>query len=211
MRVPFGWHRALDLVQHLNGALLFELPDAHVVIVQYVDDMLFVDRDRLLTIHVARDTAAHLARKGFRGSPKSVLNATQSLSWMGKQLSLHWPRTAHKPEGLANIVGRWVAFNLSRYTCKPLQRVLGCIGWLARPSFWALCLLAGARAWLRPDPPFAHWVPFAVCREGPVGGNFSGESGVGTAAGWRTGYSRVHRCCRFSMRAWRVLCRGLEL
>ena len=83
---------------------------------------------------------------------------------MGKQHSLHRPRVAHKPEGLVDIVGRWVAFSLSRNTRKPLQRLLGRIGWLARPGFSAGCFLAGAQAWLRLGSPSAHCVPFAVCR-----------------------------------------------
>ena len=123
----------------------------------------FLGRDCLLTTQVARDTAAHLARKGFLVSPKPTLDVTNSLTWMGKQLSLHRPRVAHKPEGLADIVGRWVAFSLSRYTGKPLQRLLGQIGLLARPGFSAGCFLAGARAWFRLGPPSAHCVPFAVC------------------------------------------------
>ena len=110
-------------MQHLIGALLSELLDPQVVIVQPLDDILFVGQDRLLTTQVGRDTAAYLARKGFLVSPKSVSDATPSLAWIGKQLSLHRPRVAHKPEGLADIVGRWVAFSLSRYTRKPLQRL----------------------------------------------------------------------------------------
>ena len=164
VRVAFGWHQAPGLVQHLIAVLLSKLPDTQVVIIQYLDDILFVGRDRLLTTQVARDTAAHLSRKGLLVSPKSVLDATQSLTWMGKQLSLDRPRVAHKPEGLADILGRWVAFSLFHYTPKPLQRLLGHIGWLARPGFSAGCFLTGARAWLRLGPPSAHCVPFAVCR-----------------------------------------------
>ena len=163
-------------MQHLIATLLSELPDTQVVIVRYLDDILFVGRNRLLTTHVTRCTAAPLARKGFPVSPKSVLDATQSLMWMGKQLSLDRPRVAHKPEGLAGIVGRWVAFSLSRYTRKPLQQMLGRIGWLARPSFLARCFLAGARAWLRPGPPCAHCVLFAMCR-GPLEGITAGARG----------------------------------
>ena len=55
------------VVQHLIAALLSALPDTQVVIIQYLDDILFVGRDRLLTTEVARDTAAHLACKGFLG------------------------------------------------------------------------------------------------------------------------------------------------
>ena len=112
--VLFGWHQAPGLVQHLIAALVSNLPDAQVVVVQYLDDILFVGRNRLLTTQMAGDTAAHPARKGFPVIPKSVLEATQSLTWMGQQLSVATPRVAHKPEGLADIVGRWVAFSMSR-------------------------------------------------------------------------------------------------
>ena len=72
VRVPFGWHQVPGLVQHFIGAVLSELPGMQVIIVQYLDDILFVGRDGLLTTHVARDTAVHLTRKGFLVSPKSV-------------------------------------------------------------------------------------------------------------------------------------------
>ena len=164
VRVMFGWHQAPSLEQHLITVLLSDLPGTQVVAVQYLDDILFVGRNQLLTTQVARDTAAHLAHKGFLVSPKSVMDATQSFTWMGKQLSLDRPRVAHKPEGLAGIVGRWVAFSLSRHTRKPLKQLLGRIGRLARPGFSAGCFLAVAGAWLRLGPPSAHCVPFAVCR-----------------------------------------------
>ena len=44
---------------------------------------------------MARDTAVHLARKGFLASPKSVVDATQSLTWMGEELSVDGPCVAH--------------------------------------------------------------------------------------------------------------------
>ena len=115
VHVPFGWHQ----VSGLFGAMLPEHAATQVVTVQYPNHILFVGCDRLLTAQVARDTAAHLACKGFLVSPKSVLDATQSLMWMGIQLCLHRPRVAHKPDGLADIVGCWVGFSLSCCTRKP--------------------------------------------------------------------------------------------
>ena len=82
---------------------------------------------------------------------------------MGKQLGLDKPHVAHEPEGLADIVGRWVAFTLSHYTHKPVQRLIGHIGWLARLGFSARCFLAGVRTCLRLGPPSARCAPFAMC------------------------------------------------
>ena len=49
VRVSFGWHQAPGLVQHLIVAILSQLRDTQVVIIQYLDDILFVGRDRLLS------------------------------------------------------------------------------------------------------------------------------------------------------------------
>ena len=38
-------------------------------------------------------------QEGFLVSSKSALDATQCLSWMGKNLGRHRARMAHKPEG----------------------------------------------------------------------------------------------------------------
>ena len=46
VHVPFGWYQAPGLVQHVIVAVLFELPNTQVVIVQYLYDILFVGRDR---------------------------------------------------------------------------------------------------------------------------------------------------------------------
>ena len=120
-------------------------------------------RDRDLTTQVACRAAAHLVSKGGLVNPKSVLDSTQCLSWMGKSPGPHPACITHKPVGLADIIGGWLHVRLSRYTRK-LKRLLSRIGWLARQSFSVGCFLAGARAWLRLGPPTARYVPFAVCR-----------------------------------------------
>ena len=190
VRVPFGWHQALGLVPHLIAAVLSKLRDTQVVFVQYLDDIPFMGREGLVATEVARDTSAHLACKGFIVSPKSVLDATQSLTWMWKHLSLNRPRVAHTPKGLADLVGRWVTFTLAHYTRKPLQRLLGRIGWLACPGFSTGCFLACARAWLCLGPPSARCVPFAVSRG--LAGNRCRGQGVGAAGDRRALDSCVH-------------------
>ena len=49
VRMPFGWHQVPGLVQQLIGAMLSQLPDTQVVVVENVGDILFVGRDRGLT------------------------------------------------------------------------------------------------------------------------------------------------------------------
>ena len=105
--------------------------------------------------------AAHLVSKAFLVSPKSVLDVTQCLSWMGRNLALHRAHIAHKPGGLAD---KWLHVILSRYTRKLLQRLLGRTGWLAHPGSSVGCFLARVWAWLHLGGPTARSIPFAVCR-----------------------------------------------
>ena len=46
VRVPFGWHQARGLVQHLISLVLATVPLDTVVVIQYFDDILFVSKDR---------------------------------------------------------------------------------------------------------------------------------------------------------------------
>ena len=42
--VPFGWHQALGLVQHLIGHVLETLDRESIIIIQYLDDILLVGK-----------------------------------------------------------------------------------------------------------------------------------------------------------------------
>ena len=57
LRVPFGWHYAPGLVQALIADLLRDLDPDGVVVVQYLDDVLFIGRDRAQVAAVAEDAA----------------------------------------------------------------------------------------------------------------------------------------------------------
>ena len=61
VRVPFGWHQAPGLVQHLISRVLATVPSDTVVVIQYLDDILFVshDRTRLTSVHRALALLMH--------------------------------------------------------------------------------------------------------------------------------------------------------
>ena len=84
LRVPFGWHRAPCLVQALIADLLRDLDPDGVVAVQYLDDMLFIGRDRAQVAAVAEDAAYTVRRAGFLVSVKSELEPQRRIAWMGK-------------------------------------------------------------------------------------------------------------------------------
>ena len=59
LRVPFGWHQAPGLVQALISDLLGDLGRGGLVVVQYLDDILFVGHDPG-EVAAVTDSAAHL-------------------------------------------------------------------------------------------------------------------------------------------------------
>ena len=146
LRVLFGWHQAPGLVQALISDLLGDLgTGGGVVVVQYLDDILFVGHD-------PREVAAvtHILRRaGFIISEKSVFTPQRSLRWMGKDVDLRGRRVVTAASVVAAVVAAWVRLALKPYTYVVLRRLLGKLGWLGRPGNLGGCFLAGARSWLR--------------------------------------------------------------
>ena len=164
LRVPFGWHRAPGLVQALISDLLRDLGKGGGVVVQYLDDVLFVGHDPG-EVATVTDSAARLLRQaGFLISEKSVFTPQRSLQWMGKDVDLAGCRVAPAASTVAAVVAAWVKLALRPYTYVALRRLLGKIGWLGRPGNLGGCFLAGARSWLRWGPRWARRTPAAVVR-----------------------------------------------
>ena len=134
------------------------------MVVQYLDDILFVryDPGEVATV---TDSAARLLRQaGFLISEKSVFTPQRSLRWMGKDVDLAGCRVAPAASAVAAVVAAWVKLALRPYTYVALRRLLGKIGWLGRPGNLGGCFLAGARSWLRWGPRWAWRTPAAVVR-----------------------------------------------
>ena len=135
-----------------------------MVVVQYLDDILFVGHDPG-EVAAVTDSAAHLLRRaGFIISEKSVFSPQRSLRWMGKDVDLRGRRVAPAASAVAAVVAAWVRLALKPYTYVALRRLLGKIGWLGRPGNLGGCFLAGARSWLRWGPRWAWRTPPAVVR-----------------------------------------------
>ena len=115
-----------------------------VVVVQYLDDVLFVGHDPG-EVATVTDSAARLLRQaGFLISEKSVFTPQRSLRWMGKDVDLAGCRVAPAASAVAAVVAAWVKLALRPYTYVALRRLLGKIGWLGRPGNLGGCFLAGA-------------------------------------------------------------------
>ena len=134
------------------------------MVVQYLDDILFVGHDPG-EVAAVTDSAAHLLRRaGFIISEKSVFTPQRSLRWMGKDVDLRGRRVAPAASAVAAVVAAWVRLALKPYTYVALRRLLGKLGWLGRPGNLGGCFLAGAQSWLRWGPRWAWRTPPAVVR-----------------------------------------------
>jgi hypothetical protein len=132
------------------------VPSDTVVVIQYLDDILFVSQDRPRLASVPQSSTDALTKVGFIISVKSILEPTQLVSWMGKNLTLQFARIAPSAQSIADVVTRWARLALKPYHRKKLQHLLGKIIWLGRPGYTAASFLAGPRAWLNKG---AHSVP----------------------------------------------------
>ena len=79
-RVPFGWHQAPDPVQALITDLLRDIGPQGVVVVQYLDDVLFVGLDRDQVALVAQNAACALRQAGFLVSDKLELDPQRNVT-----------------------------------------------------------------------------------------------------------------------------------
>ena len=115
VRVPFGWHQAPGLVQHLIDRVLSSLPPTAVLVIQYLDDILVVG-PRLDVQDMARRAAAALEQAGYIISPKSELEPTKLITWMGKRVNLNSACIAPSTPFVADVVSKWLLLALKRTT-----------------------------------------------------------------------------------------------
>ena len=107
VRVPFGWHQAPGLVQHLIDRVPSSLPPTAVLILQYLDDILFVGPHRDVQDMACRAATA-LEQAGYIISPKSELEPTKLITWMGKRVNLNSARIEPSTPFVADVVSKWL-------------------------------------------------------------------------------------------------------
>jgi hypothetical protein len=132
VRVPFGWHQAPGLVQHLISRILDVVDTDSILLIQYLDDILVVGKHSARVRDVTRQAADALEKAGFLISQKSLFEPTRRLGWMGKVLDLLGPRIEPTAPFIADVVTRWLKLALRPYHNKDLRRLLGKLVWLGR-------------------------------------------------------------------------------
>ena len=144
--------------------MLDSIDPESIVIVQYLDDIPFVGNDRTVLRAVTRRAADALVKEGYIISPKSEVEPTQAIGWMGKQLNLDSSCIAPSAPFLSDVVARWLKVALKPYHHKSLRRLLGKIVSMGRPAALTGSFVAGPRSWLNHGPLWSPRTPVAVIR-----------------------------------------------
>ena len=128
------------------------------MVVQYLDDILVVGKQKQEVHKVTHDVASALSKAGFLIGAKSILTPVAEVTWMGKTVNAQAGRIQPRPVAVADCVARWMRLAVAPPTQVSLRRLLGRLVWLGRPGNTAAAFWSGARAWLHFGP---RWAPRA--------------------------------------------------
>ena len=159
VRVPFGWHQAPGLVQHLIATRIAHVDPGGVVVVQYPDDILVVGKQKREVHRVTHDVTSSLSKaRGLIGA-KTILTPLVEVTWMVKTVNAQAGRIQPRPVAVADCVTRWICLAVAPLTQVSLRRLLGRVVWLGRPGNRAAAFWSGAWAWLHFGPRWAPRTP----------------------------------------------------
>ena len=113
---------------------------------------------------MTRRAVAALEQAGYINSPKSELEPTKLITWMGRRENLNSARIEPSTPFMAVVVSKWFFLALKAYHYKSLRRLLGKIVWLCMPAASVGSFLAGPWLWLNQGPFWSSRTPFVVVR-----------------------------------------------
>ena len=162
--LPFGWKHSPSMAQAILAAYLVEYFPGSVVVIQYADDVLVAGRHPSSVRQQALRTKADLEKAGWVVSPKSSLDPSDRVKWMGKVVGGDQGGVQNAPPLQAHLVCCWLRLATTGYSDKALRRMLGKLQWALRPGRGAQPFLAGAYRWLNEGPSTAKCTPPKVLR-----------------------------------------------
>ena len=162
--LPFGWKHSPSMAQAILAAFLVEYFPGSVVVIQYADDLLVAGRHSSSVRQQALRTKADLERAGWVVSPKSSLDPSNRVKWMGKVVGGDQGGVQNAPAVQAHLICCWLRLATTGYTEKTLRRMLGKLQWAVRPRRGAQPFVAGAYRWLNQGPSTAKCTPPKVLR-----------------------------------------------
>jgi hypothetical protein len=140
--LPFGWNLSPVLAQKTLTALVFTALIAYGLLpclgssfflFIYLDDILILAWSQTLCGTFTSYLANFLTVHQLVISPKSELEPTQKISWLGKTLDLKRGSMGNTIPTLLRTWGLALLASVSRLTQKRLQVLLGTLNWVFRP------------------------------------------------------------------------------
>ena len=149
-RLPFGWKYSAYICQQALARLVEQALPPDILLVHYLDDFLLVHHDTGRQ-HVGGAVVGLERGGGFIVNPKSVLEPSTTLVFLGKWLDLLermvW---LHEVAHLQMFVA-WLRLALWRSQKRLVQSFLGFIHWQVCPRGLVCPFAAGAYCWLNGD------------------------------------------------------------
>jgi hypothetical protein len=142
--LPFGWSYSPILCQKVFEHIAKGVVPGHLFLYVYIDDFLIVGRDREEVRRATRLLVEELTRLGFLVSPKSTLDPTHALKFLGKHLDFRIRTIQATPFSAAQLIFRWVRMATGHTGRKFLRSFFGLLIWLARPHKGMACFYGGA-------------------------------------------------------------------
>ena len=142
--LPFGWKYSRVICQRLTGALAENsVFDLQVLPFTYLDDILAARACKDLKRAVRR-LRGRLQRARFVVSPKSSLDLTRVLDFVGKIFDTKRRRMENRKGMVIALLRSWLRLRLRLVRRKGFEKFLGRLEWALRPQGGTAPFLAGA-------------------------------------------------------------------
>ena len=146
-RMPFGWKFPPMLCQLALQKVIAGIAPPHMIIFHYLDDFLLLGGCPAELREVTRRVVEALKAAGFLVSPKSVLEPTTRILFLGKHIDTQVRRIWSHPRAYLQMFAQWLRLTAAHPHPRHLNEVLGFIQWHVRPCRGMGPFLAWAYCW----------------------------------------------------------------
>ena len=145
--LPFGWKYSPVICQRLMGAVAENsVFDLQVLPFTYLDDIVAEGVRRVMKRAVRR-LRGRLQRARFVVSPKSSLEPTRVLDFVGKIFETKRRRMENRKGMVTALLRSWLRLRLGLVRRRGFERFLWRLEWALRPQGGTAPFLAGAHRW----------------------------------------------------------------
>ena len=146
--MPFGWKFSPLPCQLALQKVIEGIIPPHMIIFHYLDDFLLMGGCPRELKDVTRRAVEALRAAGFLVSPKSVLDPTTRILFLGKHIDTQAKRIWSHPRAYLQMYAQWLRLATAAHPHpRHLNKVLGFMQWHVRPRRGMGPFLAGAYCW----------------------------------------------------------------